>query len=355
MHHLDKVYFMKLFAHLFALFLFGVMACGCRSTAEEAPDQAFVDADTTVTRIAFGSCLKNPSGGAILDQVVAYKPDLFVWLGDNVYIDTNDKPERFKQRYDALGANPRFQQLNQACRNLATWDDHDYGNNDIGMRYPLKTQSKEQFGAFWKIPRSEPFWKREGIYRAYEYGPRDKRVQVILLDGRWFRDLKNADQADSYLGKAQWAWLEQVLGRPAKVRLICSGLQVIRVNDNGWEMVGQHPSERQRLFDLVEQTRANGVVFISGDTHFSEIHRTTKTKYHLYDVTSSGMDTVWNTVGKSKDTGDFEKVGESYRAENFGSITIDWGSKTKIFLQVRDNQGKIRIEQKVDLDELKVP
>ena len=62
--------------------------------------------------------------------VVDYKPDLFVWLGDNIYVDTYDKPERFEQLYGQLGANPRYQKLKAACPQLAVWDDHDYGLND---------------------------------------------------------------------------------------------------------------------------------------------------------------------------------------------------------------------------------
>lgn len=41
-----------------------------------------VHQDHTLDHITFGSCLKNPSGGAIMDQVAKLQPDLFVWLGD---------------------------------------------------------------------------------------------------------------------------------------------------------------------------------------------------------------------------------------------------------------------------------
>lgn len=316
-----------------------------------------LDRGQTLTRIAFGSCLKDARGGAVLDKVLAFKPDVFIWLGDNVYIDTNDKPELFKQRYDALGANPRFQTLNEACPNLAVWDDHDYGNDNVGMNYPLKRHSKQVFGRFWNVPEGDAFRERDGIYRALEYGPSDQRVQVILLDGRWFLDQQHADQKDAYLGAAQWAWLEKVLERPAKLRLICSGVQVVRVNDEGkgWEMWGHFPGERQRLFDLIAKTRANGVVFLSGDMHFAEIHRTTHTAYPLYDVTASGIDTVWKKIGKSRGPYDYEHVGQSLLAENFGSIEIDWHSDPSVRLQIRNAQGEVHSEQRVGLDELVVP
>ena len=34
------------------------------------------------------------------------------------------------------------------------------------------------------------------------------------------------------------------------------------------------PRERQRLFDLIETTKANGVILLSGNVHFTEISRT---------------------------------------------------------------------------------
>ena len=168
---------------------------------------------------------------------------------------------------------------------------------------------------------------------------------------------KRQDEKDAYLGAAQWAWLEKVLERPAKLRLICSGVQVVRINDEGksWEMWGHFPGERQRLFDLIASTKASGVVFLSGDMHFAQIHRTTQTAYPLYDITASGMDTVWKKLGKNRGSADFEHVGESLLAENFGSIEIDWRGGASVRLQVRNNQGEVHTEQRVVLDELVVP
>jgi alkaline phosphatase D len=356
--NIDKVDLMGPYARVIVVLLLGVMAGGCRSTGnQDATDLAIVGADTTVTRIAFGSCLRNPSGGPILDRVVAFDLDLFIWLGDNVYIDTNDDLDRFSQRYDALGRNPRFQALRETCPNLAIWDDHDYGNDNVGITYPLKEHSKQVFGRFWQVPEGEAYWDRPGIYRALEYGPEDRRVQVILLDGRWFLNQQDQAAPDAYLGAAQWAWLEQVLQRPAQVRLICSGVQVVKVNDQGpkWEMWGHYPAERQRLFDLIEQTRAQGVVFLSGDMHFAEIHRTTTTAYPLYDITASGLDQDHPHSGRSRDTGDFMQVGESYLKQNFGSIVIDWKRNAKIRLQIRDSNGEVRNEQEINLNRLAVP
>ena len=52
---------------------------------------------------------------------------------------------------------------------------------------------------------------------------------------------------------------------------------------------GCFPSERQRLFDLVQGTKAKGVIFLSGNVHFSEISSIENGKYPLLEFTSSGL------------------------------------------------------------------
>ena len=313
---------------------------------------AEVRTDHELSRIAFGSCLRNPSGAGILDKVVAYKPDLFVWLGDNIYVDTMDQVERFGKLYGQLGANPRFQALQKACPQLAIWDDHDYGADNHDRTYPLKKQSKAAFGKFWQVPEDSAFWGREGIYQAVEFGKPGKRVQMILLDGRWFLDKQDREAKDSYLGREQWAWLGEVLKRPAEVRVICSGVQVIKRNAMGrnWEMWGHHPSERKRLFDLIESSKADGVVFVSGDMHFGELYKTSDTSYPLYDLTASGLDQVHPHSGKVQP--DQEQVGTSLiKSLNFGGLVIDW-EKSVLHLEILNGEGELHLRHSVPLAEL---
>ncbi|QTN32448.1 alkaline phosphatase family protein [Akkermansiaceae bacterium] len=329
------------------------LCCCLPATLFAGRDQvAEIQADHAVGRIAFGSCLRKPDGAQILDKVLAYKPDLFIWLGDNIYADTLDQPARFDELYGRLGANPRFQKLSDTCPQLAIWDDHDYGADNSGMTYPLKEPSKLAFGKFWRVPEKSAFWHREGIYRAVEYGSAGQRVQVILLDGRWHLDQANPAEKGSYLGEAQWAWLGEVLERPAKVRVICSGVQVIKLNGNGknWEMWGHHPTERQRLFDLIGSTKAAGVVFISGDMHFGEIFKTTDTAYPFHDITASGMDQIHGHAGKTQPGP--EQIGSSLiKSLNFGGLVIDW-EKSVLQLEILNGEGEAFLSHPVPLGDL---
>jgi len=49
---------------------------------------AKLDTSKTLTRIAFGSCLNETKEQAIWDTIADEDPDLFLFIGDNVYGDT---------------------------------------------------------------------------------------------------------------------------------------------------------------------------------------------------------------------------------------------------------------------------
>ena len=62
---------------------------------------------------------------------------------------------------------------------------------------------------------------------------------------------------------------------------------------HGWERWGNFPLERQRLFDTIRGSGANGVVLLSGDRHFGALYREAPLgRYPLYEITSSGLNMV---------------------------------------------------------------
>src|SRR5687768_7541935 len=178
-------------------------------------------------RIAFGSCAKQDKPQPIWEAVIATRPQLFLFLGDNIYGDTEDMG-LLKKKWDLLGAQPGYQQLRATCPILATWDDHDLGKNDAGADYSKRHESQGLFLDFFGVPRESPRRRREGVYHAETFGDAGRRVQVILLDARYFRSplkrgyergepgegyrgvyVANEDPAATVLGETQWAWLEE--------------------------------------------------------------------------------------------------------------------------------------------------
>ena len=139
------------------------------------------------TKIAFGSCGYQDEPQPVLSIAAEQKPDAFIFLGDNIYGDT-DNMDTLRNKYQRLGAKPEYQQLAAATKIFATWDDHDFGWNDAGKYYPYKEQSKEIFLSFFKEPAESDRRKHEGIYHAEYIQQGDKTVQLILLDVRTFRN-----------------------------------------------------------------------------------------------------------------------------------------------------------------------
>ena len=102
--------------------------------------------------------------------------------------------EGLQQFYSQAAQVPGFVALRSTIPHLATWDDHDYGKNDAGADFTGRHDAQRLFLQFWKVPLSDERHRREGVYHAQTFGPEEQRVQVILLDTRFFRSpLKPSD------------------------------------------------------------------------------------------------------------------------------------------------------------------
>ena len=344
-----------------------VFVCSGLQAQQDEPEVLGVDSIQRLPqRIAFGSCGHQDKKQPVLRQIVKHRPDLFIYLGDNIYGDTRDM-RVLQKKYDKLGAKEEFRELRKNVPVLSVWDDHDYGWNDAGKEYPFKKQSKEIFMDFWKVPKDSARRKHEGIYGSHRFRSGNRQVQVILLDTRTFRDplkknprnlkpgskFKNAYQPDSdpnktILGKQQWAWLKKTLSEKADLRIICSSIQFGH-QYNGWESWTNLPNEQKRMIDLIRSTGANGVVFISGDVHWGEISKRQYEKlYPIYDVTASGLTQDWHNVEPNK-----FRVGQAFRKNHFGMIEVDWKKKDPtVRMTVIDVAGKVQVQHTIALSEL---
>lgn len=334
----------------------------CQVTSPAAAD------DQLLTRIALGSCARQNSPQPIWGTIVAAGPDLFLFLGDNIYGDSRDM-NVLRSKYAQLDAKPGFQTLRATCPILAIWDDHDYGADDAGAEYPMKVESQKLFLDFFKEPAGSPRRQREGIYDAKTFGPAGQRVQIILLDTRYFRGplkskprvpgkgtryLPNPDPSVTLLGEAQWKWLEGQLQAPAEVRIIASSIQVVSEEHDSEKWMNL-PHERERLYRLIRDTGTRGVLFVSGDVHRGEISAMDGgVGYPLYDLTASGMTEA--TVAKVKFGAwpNRHRIGTVDWATNFGVIEFDWNRKDPLIrLQIRDDTGDVCLQKKVPLSELR--
>jgi alkaline phosphatase D len=320
-----------------------------------------VAADSTpLSRIAFGSCANQNLPQPVWQGVNQYRPELFIFLGDTVYADTFSIAE-MKHKYQQLAAIEGYQTLISYCPVEAIWDDHDYGKNDAGADYSMKAASQQIFLDFFAEPENSERRNSEGIYASRYYGNSEQRIQLILLDTRYFRSPwkksgkprvpyeKDNNPQLTMLGEAQWQWLAAELAKPARLRIIASGIQVIN-DEHGYETWGNFPLERQRLFKLLADSRAEGVMFLSGDRHFSEISKIdADLGYPLIDFTSSGLTHSWLKGATARNS--HKVIG--YGDLSFGSLSIDWTMKDPLILmEIRDVKGEVKHKLDLKLSDL---
>ena len=317
-----------------------------------------------LTRIGFGSCIKQQNPAPLFDNILDYKPELFLYIGDNIYGDTDDMAV-LRAKYKTLGDKAGFRSIQQSAVVLATWDDHDYGVNDGGAGFKKRKESQQLFSEFWKDAPDSPRRGRAGVYDSHVFGPSGQRIQVILLDTRYFRsDLKkgerrvggpyypNDDPKATMLGESQWQWLEEQLRVPAELRIVVSSIQLLPAAA-GQETWANLPLERSRFMKLVTKTKANGVFVISGDRHWAEFSQITEgVPYPLYDFTSSSIN---QRHGRGTPTENPHRLlDRTFHEENFGTIDVDWSGKDpKVTVSIVDLDGQKQLSHSFRLSELR--
>jgi len=323
----------------------------------------------TEFKIAFGSCGHQDKPIPLFNDIAAQSPDVFIFLGDNVYGDT--KNARVLQRkYAQLSAKESYQNLKKSTRILATWDDHDFGKNDAGKEFRRKKRFKKLFLDFFDEPKESIRRSQQGIYTSYSFEVNSKIIQIILLDTRTFRDkllkfnkansidtsfkyeldyLPHYDTTQTFLGEQQWNWLKTTLEQKADYRIIGSSTQ-FGISYNGYEAWANFPHEQLKMLRLIKETKANGVVFISGDVHYAEISKiSAHSPYPIYDVTSSGLTQTWHLSTPNKN-----RIEGPFMGNNYGLLNIDT-EQNVLKVEIRNSDGKSVIEREINLQEIQKP
>lgn len=353
-------------------FLTALLLASCSLPVFEQPVPV---SEAVVQRVAFGSCVLQGQPQPIWSAIADTDPDVFIFAGDNIYADTWDV-SIIERKYRQLGAEPGYQALRSHLlakgpgRLLATWDDHDYGENDAYRTYPKKRESRRLFLDFFEEPENSARRQHDGIYDAVLYGPPGRRLQVILLDTRYFRDafdqseeaLKagkksggpyapTSDTKRTMLGKEQWAWLERQFEQPADLRLLVSSIPLVP-DDYMTEIWAMMPHERNRILGLV--ARSGNTIILSGDRHYTEMSRMQHSQDGLtapiYDFTSSGLNRIWE--GGAKQTNRW-RIEAAHAVHNFGMLYVEYGEDPAVTVEALDESGKTLIRHRIRLADLK--
>jgi alkaline phosphatase D len=255
-------------------------------TARTAP------AGPAAFRIGFGSCarLQRHPVQPIWDGLERARPDLFFWLGDNVYADTLE-PQILFEEYLRQRDIPNCRRFMAGRPQFAVWDDHDFGQNDNDRRNPIREASLDVFNRVWLNPAAGEAGS-PGVYFRYSYGGAD----FFFLDNRYHRD--PAAQADTAakttLGAAQRAWLKRELAASrAPFKLVICGQPWNDGKAAGQESWSSYTAERADLIAFIAREKIGGVVLLSGDTHVGELnclpHARYGAGYDLFELVSSPL------------------------------------------------------------------
>ncbi|WP_116108927.1 DUF1499 domain-containing protein [Lewinella sp. IMCC34191] len=278
-------------------------------------------ADSVLT-IAFGSCNRQDQSQAFWETIAANDLAAWLWLGDNIYADTDDR-DRMAADYAELESAPEYRAFTEQVPTIyGTWDDHDYGSNDAGRDWPFKEVAKELMLDFLEVPASAEVRQREGVYQSYLID----NVRVILMDTRYFRDdvappverghRYGPNEDGDILGEAQWAWLDDELrNSEADAHIIASSIQVLPT-DHGFEKWALFPKSRERLLALLAEVRPALPILLSGDRHLAEIMVDTVDGYPIYEVTSSGLTHSY----ESADEVNGKRISDLVGVKNFGLL-----------------------------------
>ncbi|MGB0953101.1 MAG: alkaline phosphatase D family protein [Planctomycetota bacterium] len=297
-------------------------------------------------RVVFGSCAGN--WGIDPDQPVfraihAQDPDLFLWLGDNIYYGLKGRewedPSLMEARWSIQRAMPSLQPLLADTPHYAVWDDHDYGPNDSDKEYVLRDFSLDLFTSYWPNPAAG-LEGPDGVFFSFRAGP----VEFFMLDTRYDRQPNRTADAKGkqpLLSESRWAWLfDGLRTSDADFKVVASGMQVLTTYHR-FETWNLFPEERSRLLDFLQREAIGGVFFLSGDRHIGEaIRMPRRGTYDLIEFTSSPLAAG---VGEAKPDAEVQEriPGTLAATENFGVLEFDFAdAEPSLSFRLHDVYGR---------------
>jgi hypothetical protein len=225
----------------------------------------------------------------IWQRLLEQKPEIVFFMGDNVYADRtsflNKNPADEKQlweRYVLTRNRVAFYFQKRLIPVIATWDDHDFGADNQGRRFPWKEASHEIFETFMAQDPRPALIAGPGVARKFSAFGAD----FFMLDGRSFRDDPGVTGA-KMLGASQEKWFFESIQPRASWLLTGSLFYGGYTGGESFEAYGDDfKNFNRRLKD-------SGGLFCygSGDVHFSEFMEIEAAQlgYKTFEMVSSSI------------------------------------------------------------------
>ncbi len=275
-------------------------------------------------------------------QIAKQKPDLMLWLGDNVYFREVDYFTRsgMQHRYTHSRAIPELQPLLASTPQYAIWDDHDFGPDDSDGTWVHKETSWEVFRDFWGNP-SFGVDGQKGCTTQFTYAD----VDYFLLDDRYNRspNICNSCPDRTMLGKEQLQWFLAALKTSrAPYKIVALGGQVLTTSENYETAFHYFPAERDTILSFIERENIQGVIFLTGDRHFTELSAMkNKSGNWVYDLTVSPFTAGVYAGAGTKEKNEFQVPGTVVEQHNFGLLKFTGPRKQReVEIKVINFEGK---------------
>jgi alkaline phosphatase D len=294
-----------------------------------------------------------PYGGdyQIFETIANKDPNLMLWLGDNTYFREADLAtwNGMLHRYTHTRSILELDRLMRTCHHYAIWDDHDYGPNDSNGSWIHKNRSQEAFELFW-ANNGYGFKDVECNAGTFTYAD----VDVFLLDNRTFRtNDKRKDITPQILGAEQIDWLvESLLTSSAPFKLVAVGGQFLS-DFAKYENHAVYPEEQARLLNLIEENGIEGVIFLTGDRHHTELSGYEFADGRMiYDLTASPLTSSSYDHHDENNTRRIPKT--IFCDRNFVSLNFSGERKDRtLTLECFDSDGKSQWNFDIHEDDLK--
>lgn len=319
-------------------------------------------------KAAFGSCAYinepaydrpgEPYGAhyEIFPSIAREKPDFMLWLGDDVYYREADviTETGMRRRWAVDRSLPELQALWGAVPHYAIWDDHDYGPNDADKTFRLRETALSIFKDYWMNP-SYGTLETPGVFTRFEWSD----AEFFLLDDRFYRSPNDLPVGPDkrMFGRPQLEWLEEALvSSRARWKIVASGSQMWNPQ-NRFESWGQFPVEQRELLDFLKAAKVEGVVFLTGDRHHTELlKRQEPGLYPLYEFTASPLTSAGRRIPEEENNPTRVPGTWVTATRNFGLLEITGPADARVLtFKAIDATGKELWKRQIARKELTFP
>lgn len=322
-----------------------------------------VKVDRLYTEIINPKTPATPYGldSSIFETMGKEKAAFTLWLGDNWYYREVDYGSEWGLYYRASRDRswPVLQNLLKSMAHYGIWDDHDYGPNNADKSYALKDASRELFRKYWPNPSYGE--NGQGIYTKLSYSD----VDFFLMDDRWFRSndfmaatINGKPNPDKRMwGVQQMEWLRNALKSSlASFKIIVTGSQTLNPASPN-DCLQSYPIEFNELMDFLMQEKINGVVFLTGDRHHSEVIKYDRQNaYSLYDITASPFTSGIGKVGEREANNPARIAGTLVEAQNYGRISVSGAPRERVLkVEFVGLKGEKLAEWSINANQLRMP